>query len=235
MWLSAGELREYNLQIPRLLRLAADGSGEPDVLLTGRVRSGSNTWSYFIREPSISPDGTRAAIITDGPNPTIQNPVVKFLDLGTRPPTHRPRAARGAVPRPRQPGVVARRAVRAVRAQRPRGHPRDADDPPLQPHERAGPGPDRRGRLPDAGVVARRALRRRDEDEQLRDGHRHPRPAQRGGAPPADQRRAVVQSRVVAADGRDRVLQGPARRGRPVGRAARGHGAELGRSGSPSP
>jgi Tol biopolymer transport system component len=82
-WLSAGELREYNLQIPRLLRLAADGSGEPDVLLTGRVRSGSNLWSYFIREPSISPDGTRAAIITDGPDPTIQDPVVKFVELGT--------------------------------------------------------------------------------------------------------------------------------------------------------
>ena len=86
MWLSAGELKEYNLQIPRLLRLPADGPGDPTVLLTGRVKSGSNTWSYFIREPSISPDGTRAAIITDGPNPTIQNPVMKFLDLGTRPP-----------------------------------------------------------------------------------------------------------------------------------------------------
>lgn len=83
-WLSAGELKEYNLQIPRLLRLPADGSGEPTVLLTGRVKSGSNTWSYFIREPSISPDGTRAAIITDGPDPTIQNPVLKLLDLGTR-------------------------------------------------------------------------------------------------------------------------------------------------------
>ena len=83
-WLSAGELREYNLRIPRLVRMAADGSGDPDVLLTGRVRSGSNLWSYFIREPSISPDGTRAAIITDGPDPTIQDPVVKFVELGTR-------------------------------------------------------------------------------------------------------------------------------------------------------
>jgi Tol biopolymer transport system component len=84
MWLSAGELREYNLQIPSLRRIAADGTGDADVLLTGRVRSGSNLWSYFIREPSISPDGTRAAIITDGPDPTVQNPVVKFVELGTR-------------------------------------------------------------------------------------------------------------------------------------------------------
>jgi Tol biopolymer transport system component len=83
-WLSSGELREYNLEIPRLVRLPADGSGQAVPLLTGRVKSGSNTWSYFIREPSISPDGTRAAIITDGPNPTIQNPVMKFLELDTR-------------------------------------------------------------------------------------------------------------------------------------------------------
>ena len=83
-WISSGELKEYNLQIPQLLRLPADGSGRPDVLLTGRVRSGSNLWSYFIREPSISPDGATAAIITDGPNPTIQDPVLKFLKLGTR-------------------------------------------------------------------------------------------------------------------------------------------------------
>lgn len=83
-WVSSGELRQYNLQVPQLLRLPADGSGDPDVLLTGRVRSGSNMWSYFIREPSISPDGTTAAIITDGPNPTIQDPVVKFVELGTK-------------------------------------------------------------------------------------------------------------------------------------------------------
>ena len=84
MWLSSGALHEYNLQVPQLVSLPADGSGEPDRLLTGRVRSGSNTWSYFIREPSISPDGTTAAIITDGPDPTIQDPVVKFVELGTR-------------------------------------------------------------------------------------------------------------------------------------------------------
>jgi hypothetical protein len=83
-WISSGELRTYNLQVPQLVRLPADGTGQPEALLTGRVRSGSNTWSYFIREPSISPDGTTAAIITDGPNPTIQDPVVKFVELGRK-------------------------------------------------------------------------------------------------------------------------------------------------------
>lgn len=83
-WISSGELRTYNLQIPRLLRMPADASAQPESLLRGRVVSGSNIWSYFIREPSISPDGTTAAIVTDGPDPTSQDPVVKFVELGTR-------------------------------------------------------------------------------------------------------------------------------------------------------
>jgi Tol biopolymer transport system component len=83
-WPSGGEIRTYNLAIPRLVRLAADGTGEPQVHLVGRMKSGSNTWSYFIREPAISPDGTRAAVITDGPNPTQSDIVVKLLDLADR-------------------------------------------------------------------------------------------------------------------------------------------------------
>jgi Tol biopolymer transport system component len=61
--------------------MKADGSGEPEILLTGRIKRSANTWSYFIREPSISPDGLTAAIITDGPDPTKGNVVVKLLDL----------------------------------------------------------------------------------------------------------------------------------------------------------
>ncbi len=80
-WPSGTEIHEYNLRVPRLLRIAADGSGEPEVLLTGRVRNGELMWSFFIREPSISPDGTRAAIVTDGPDPTQGDIVLKILDL----------------------------------------------------------------------------------------------------------------------------------------------------------
>jgi Tol biopolymer transport system component len=83
-WLSGFEIRTYILSIPRLVRINADGTGEPAVLLTGRVRNGSNTWSYFIREPAISPDGTRAAVITDGPDPTRSDIVLKLLDLAGR-------------------------------------------------------------------------------------------------------------------------------------------------------
>lgn len=80
-WPSGGVLREYRLSIPRLLRISADGTGESFVLLTGRVRDGQNRWSYFIREPAISPDGTTAAVVTDGPNPLQSDIVVKLLDL----------------------------------------------------------------------------------------------------------------------------------------------------------
>lgn len=82
-WPSSGVVRTYNLAVPSLLRLQADGSGQPEVLLTGRFKRNSNTWSYFIREPAISPDGLTAAIVTDGPDPTRSDIVVKLVDLAS--------------------------------------------------------------------------------------------------------------------------------------------------------
>jgi Tol biopolymer transport system component len=80
-WPSAGIIRTYNLAVPSLMRIAADGSGQPESLLTGRVQRNANTWSYFIREPSISPDGLTAAIITDGPDPVRSDVVAKLVTL----------------------------------------------------------------------------------------------------------------------------------------------------------
>lgn len=80
-WPSGGQIRTYNLSVPSLVRINADASGITDTLLTGRVRRGGNTWSSFIREPSIAPDGLSAAIVTDGPDPTESDIVVKLLDL----------------------------------------------------------------------------------------------------------------------------------------------------------
>ena len=82
-WPSGGSIHIYNLEVPSLMRIPADGSGQPTALLTGIVNRGSNTWSYFIREPSITPDGTSAAIVTDGPDPTVSDIVVKFVDLSS--------------------------------------------------------------------------------------------------------------------------------------------------------
>jgi Tol biopolymer transport system component len=79
-WLSAGETKTYDLQVPTLYRMNADGSGTPEKLLTGRLKRNGNTWSYFIREPAVSPDGSQIAIVSDGPDPTQSDIVVKLLD-----------------------------------------------------------------------------------------------------------------------------------------------------------
>ena len=79
-WPSAGETKTYNLQVPTLYRMPADGGGDMEKLLTGRFKQNGNTWSYFIREPAVAPDGTEIAIVTDGPDPTQSDVVVKLLD-----------------------------------------------------------------------------------------------------------------------------------------------------------
>jgi hypothetical protein len=79
-----GEVRDYNLQIPSLYSIAADGSGDPQRVLQGLYRNGGYKWSFFIREPAISTDGKTAALITDGPNPTNSDIVLKLLNLQTK-------------------------------------------------------------------------------------------------------------------------------------------------------
>lgn len=82
-WRVNGLSRRYRLEIPSLMRVRADGDADPESLLVGRVTSGSYTWSYFLRQPAISPDGTKAALITDGPDPTKKDVVLQVLDLET--------------------------------------------------------------------------------------------------------------------------------------------------------
>lgn len=82
-WPSAGEIKTYNLEIPTLYRMSADGSGDPQALVTGRFKRGGNTWSFFIREPAISPDGKRIAVVSDGEDPTRNDVVVQFLNPTT--------------------------------------------------------------------------------------------------------------------------------------------------------
>jgi len=82
-WRVNGVTRRYRLATPTLMRVGVDGESEPEALLTGRITSGSFTWSYFLRQPSISPDGTKAAVLTDGPDPTTSDVVLQVLDLET--------------------------------------------------------------------------------------------------------------------------------------------------------
>jgi Tol biopolymer transport system component len=81
-WPSAGEIKTYDLEVPTLFRMNADGSGTPDGLVTGRFKRAGNTWSFFLREPAIAPDG-RIAVVSDGEDPTRNDVVVQFLNANT--------------------------------------------------------------------------------------------------------------------------------------------------------
>jgi Tol biopolymer transport system component len=81
-WPVNGAPRPYQLAVPYLERVHPDGSGGT-VLTSGAFTRGSYDWTYFIREPSLSPDGKTAAVISDGPDPTRSDLLLKFINLST--------------------------------------------------------------------------------------------------------------------------------------------------------
>jgi Tol biopolymer transport system component len=80
-WKVNGLARRFRLETPSLVRTRTDGEGTAEVLLTGRLTVGTYTWSTFIRQPAISPDGRTAALVTDGPDPGKRDVVLQLLDL----------------------------------------------------------------------------------------------------------------------------------------------------------
>ena len=79
-----GVLRGYSLQVPQVMRIRPDSDAAPELLLTGLFKRGNQTWSYFIRQPVISPDLTRLAMVLDGPNPLQSDVVLQLFDLKTK-------------------------------------------------------------------------------------------------------------------------------------------------------
>jgi Tol biopolymer transport system component len=65
------------------MRVQADGTGAQP-LLTGRYKLGSSTWYYWLREPTPTPDGKSVILVTDGPNPTASDIVLKRFDLASK-------------------------------------------------------------------------------------------------------------------------------------------------------
>lgn len=82
-WRINGAAREFVLETPTLMRVRRDGSSSPEALLTGRLKSGSFLWSYFLRQPVASPDGSTVVVVTDGPDPTTSDVVLKSFDPAT--------------------------------------------------------------------------------------------------------------------------------------------------------
>jgi dipeptidyl aminopeptidase/acylaminoacyl peptidase len=81
-WPVNGQARPYALAIPYLERIRPNGQGGV-AIMNGKFSRGSFDWSFFVRQPSISPDGRTAAIISDGPDPTKSDIVLKFVNLAT--------------------------------------------------------------------------------------------------------------------------------------------------------
>ena len=107
------------------MRVNADGSGEPEPVLNGRVTSNGRTWHSWIRQPVLSPDGKTLAMVSDRPNPSNSDVVLQFYDLETEE-VDGPEARRDAAARAPGPGVAARRQAPPVRPQRPRRRTRGA-------------------------------------------------------------------------------------------------------------
>jgi Tol biopolymer transport system component len=84
LWPSQGSDRHYLMDVPSLMRASITGSGEPEVLLTGRIKRDTRSWFYWIRQPVLSPDGKTVAMISDGPDPTNSDAVLQLYDLSTQ-------------------------------------------------------------------------------------------------------------------------------------------------------
>jgi Tol biopolymer transport system component len=83
-WPLRGSARWYDVDLNELMRISADGAGQPQRLLSGQVRSGSNRWSAWIRQPDPSPDGKTVALVTDAPRPDDSNVVLQFYDIARK-------------------------------------------------------------------------------------------------------------------------------------------------------
>ena len=79
----AGVERHYDLRYPILTRVHPDGSGR-EALLSGLYKGGPanrQRWFYFLRDPSVSPDGQLLALVSDGLDPTTSNIVLQTFDI----------------------------------------------------------------------------------------------------------------------------------------------------------
>ena len=81
-----GILKRYALRYPVLTRIHPDGTGR-EAVISGLYKTGPGgayTWFWFILDPAVSPDGTRLAVVSDGPDPTGSDVVLQFVDLKTK-------------------------------------------------------------------------------------------------------------------------------------------------------
>jgi Tol biopolymer transport system component len=81
LWNVLGVPAGYAMDVPTVMEVPTAG-GTPAALLDGLYNPpGNQKWMDWIREPALSPDGHTIAIVTDLPNPTKNDVVLKFWDL----------------------------------------------------------------------------------------------------------------------------------------------------------
>lgn len=83
-WPVKGRNGYFDIEIPDLMRVKADGSAEPERLTTGFVKKGRLEWSAWMRQPVLSPDGKTIALVTDAPDPSKSNVVLQFFDVKSK-------------------------------------------------------------------------------------------------------------------------------------------------------
>lgn len=83
-WPVRGRNGRYDISVPDLMRVKADGRADPERLATGFVKKGRLEWSAWMRQPVLSPDGRTIALVTDAPNPDDSNVVLQFFDIETK-------------------------------------------------------------------------------------------------------------------------------------------------------
>jgi Tol biopolymer transport system component len=82
--LTGGRLGWYDLETPQVSRIPADGSGAPEVLFSGKLKSGRSTWFSWIREPVVSPDGKTIAVVSDAPANSQSAVVLQLYDIAKK-------------------------------------------------------------------------------------------------------------------------------------------------------
>lgn len=83
-WPSLGINRDYQMTVPSVMRMKADGSGDPVQVVNGKVSRNGLTWQAWIREPVLSPDGKTLAMVSDRPDPAQSDVVLQFYDTSTK-------------------------------------------------------------------------------------------------------------------------------------------------------
>lgn len=76
----------YDMTYPVVSRVHPDGSGRQE-LISGLYHAGAGnqlTWFRWYRQPVVSPDGGRLALVSDAPDPTRRDVVLQFYDLTTK-------------------------------------------------------------------------------------------------------------------------------------------------------